>query len=385
MAHSYLTGNFKLKFFIPVLISLAGFFWGCNASKRIDYRTTAVHTPDISRPEKYTLAYSLPKTTLNVSVEAARIVTRRGPYYQYAERFLGITGVPDRDNTEWRIDNVQIGSFQEADPDHYFVLRTNDRHVTNFFMLSEEGFILPVNRAALPETPGWTEQSGHDPEEAVYTDMSIKPWVVEETRTIMRMVRQDTAFVNVPVMQRQSVTRSIEAKAAEVADLIFEIRSNRFKLLSGDLDLFPDGKAIEAIIREFARLEEEYLSLFTGKKYETRLTFMFEYSPETHAPGNGAERHILFRFSDSQGILQPGNVSGRPFLLELNNEMKTSQLGVISHVPASGRSDTGSLFYRIPDVATVKITDGNRTVASRRLPVNQYGVIVAIPADFLWE
>jgi hypothetical protein len=29
--------------------------------------------------------------------------------------------------------------------------------------------------------------------------------------------------------------------------------------LSGELDIFPDGKAMEVIIEEFARLENEYL------------------------------------------------------------------------------------------------------------------------------
>ena len=245
-----------MKYLFAVLVIMAYITWGCAGSRKIEHRTSATHVSEASHPAKYTLAYSLPKTTLKVSVEATQIITRRGPYYQYAERYLGISDVPVRDETGWRISNVSIDSYQEADPDHYYILATNDRHVTNFFRLNAEGFILPVNQRQLPELAGTITPDTEKIRAPLYTDMSIHPRVVEETRTVMRMVRQDTAFVNVPVLQRQSVTKSIEAQAAEVADLIFELRSNRFKLLSGDLDLFPDGKALDVIVSEFARLEK---------------------------------------------------------------------------------------------------------------------------------
>ena len=374
-----------MRYIFAVLLILAGLTWGCAGSRGIEHRTSATHVSEASHPEKYTLAYSLPKTTLKLSVEASQVITRRGPYYQYAERYLGISGAPGQDETKWRISNVSIDSYQEADPDHYYILATNDRHVTNFFRLDAEGFILPVNQRQLPELAGSIIPGRADIKDPLYTDLSIHPRVVEETRTVMRMVRQDTAFVNVPVLQRQSVTKSLEAKAAEVADLIFELRSNRFKLLSGDLDLFPDGKALDVIVKEFARLEKEYLSLFTGKVFEIQHEFSFEYTPGKNVMENGTEYAILFRFSDSEGILPPNDVSGRPISLELQNEMKTNRLERITRAPASGRTDPGTLFYRIPDVAGVQLKDENRTLSSRRVLVNQYGKVVRLPADFLWE
>jgi hypothetical protein len=93
-------------------------------------------------------------TTVDVSVNVTQTITRRGPYYQYAERFLGITGVPSQDVTSWSISDIAINTYEEADPDHYYLLSTNDRHVTNFFRLSREGFILPINQRQLPELPG---------------------------------------------------------------------------------------------------------------------------------------------------------------------------------------------------------------------------------------
>lgn len=364
---------------------MAGLLWGCAGSKGLEHRTSAINVSEADHPENYTLVYSLPKTTLRVSVEATRIITRRGPYYQFAERYLGISDVPATNENSWRIDNVKIRSYQEADPDHYYMLKTNDRHVTNYFKLNAEGFILPANQKQLPELEGHVYRMEHEKGEPLYTDLSIHPSVVEETRTVMRMVRQDTAFVNVPVLQRQSVTRSTDAKAAEAADLIFELRSNRFRLLSGDLDLFPDGRALESIIDEFARLEREYLDLFTGKVFEKTHEFTFDYTPNPELIRGNIENHVIFRLSDTEGILPAGDESGRPVTLQLAKESKTDRMDRIQDVPSSRNSTPDRLFYRIPDVAGVSLTDGNNEIARSRILVSQYGKVISLPVNFLWE
>lgn len=375
-----------MRYIITGALALTSLLWGCAGIKGLDFSTSAVHVAEERQPDNYTLIYSIPKTTLTVSVEATQTIIYRGPYYQYAERFLGISDVPAQDVTSWKINNVEIDSYSEADPDHYYSLVTNDRHVTNFFRLGKEGFVLPINHRQLPELKSNMHIEEKEVKRPLYTDMSIQPKVVEETRTVMRMVRQDTAFVNVPVMQRETVTKSLQEKAAEVADLIFELRGNRFKLLSGDLDLFPDGKAMESIIAEFERLEKEYLTLFTGKVFEARHNFVFEYTPgKEESMDNGTEHETLFRFSDSEGVLPATDVSGRPIIIELVKEMKTSQLDRISQVPSSPDTVPNRLFYRIPDVASVRLTDENRTISSNRLIVSQYGKIVSLPPDFLWE
>lgn len=374
-----------MKYNLALILVLTGLLSGCAGTAIFERNTSARNIVDYTQPEQYTLVYSLPKTTVRVSIDAVQTITRRGPYYQYAERYLGIPGVPESDEISWQIGNINIETYEEADPEHYYLLKTNDRHVTNFFKLQKEGFILPVNQRQLPELEGVINPTAAEIADPLFTDLSIHPRVVEESRTVMRMVRQDTAFVNVPVMERQSVTKSLEARAAEVADLIFELRSSRFRLISGDLDLFPDGKAMEEIIREYSRLENEYLNLFTGKVFEVNHKFSVDYTPGKNPAESGIEHAVVFRFSGSQGILPSDDVSGRPVTLELNNENKTARLQRITEGSASALNDQGTLLYRIPDVAVLKITDENSTIAVKRIPVSQYGKVVTLPADFLWN
>ena len=41
---------------------------------------------------EYGLIYSLPQTHLDVEVVATKTTRKAGPYYQYAEKYLGISG-----------------------------------------------------------------------------------------------------------------------------------------------------------------------------------------------------------------------------------------------------------------------------------------------------
>ena len=66
--------------------------------------------------------------------------------------------------------------------------------------------------------------------------------------------------------------------------MLMKIRTTRFNLLNGELFdqldspvVFPEGTAIEVIMRELNLLEQDYQSLFTGRSQTTRETYHFSY------------------------------------------------------------------------------------------------------------
>ena len=50
---------------------------------------------------------------------------------------------------------------------------------------------------------------------------------------------------------------------SEAVKEIFRIRSERVKLLAAENEV-PDGKSLQVILKEFDRMERDYLSLFMG-------------------------------------------------------------------------------------------------------------------------
>lgn len=331
--------------------------------------------------QEYIAMYNLPRTSLQFIIETTRTVTLRGPYHHYAEKYLGISGVPGSDSDIWSVTDIQIRALEEADPESYYTLVAENVHSFAYLNLVKEGFILPIHHPQINNLPARFHSEKNDPEKLVFTDMGVKGVVVQETQTSMRLMQQDTAFVSVPILRKEVVRKSLEEKAKEAADFIIDLRMNRFKLISGEYDLFPDGLALEAILKEYRRLEEEYLSLFIGKTFTMGRSHVFEYIP---VENEEIERTILFRFSENSGVLPPDDISGRPITLEIVRENKLDKLKDIISVGESHETPS-RIHYRVPDIAHIQIIDGKILIAGSRLPVAQYGKILTVPANFRWE
>lgn len=369
-----------MKYLKYTLIGLTLFVSACSGNKKFSSTVSdplTKHQPS----QGYTVIYNLPRTSVQFNIETTRTVTRRGPYYQFAEKYLGISGVPANDSEIWTISDVQIKALEEADPDRYYMLVAKNVHSFAYLSLVKEGFILPVHHPQISNQAARFQSEKNDPGNLVFTDLGAKRVVVQETQTSMRLMQQDTAFVSVPVLRKEVVRKSMEEKAKEAADFIIDLRMSRFKLISGEYDVFPDGVAMEAILKEYKRLEEEYLSLFIGKTFKQTISNVIEYIPS----GNGeVERSVLFRFSDSKGVLPQGDLSGRPITLEITRENRVENLKSVV-LPGEKADNQNRIHYRVPDVAVIQVIDGRLLVAKSRIPVAQYGKTITVPADFRWE
>jgi hypothetical protein len=352
----------------------------CSGSKKI---SSSVSNPvsDYQSSQDYTVLYNLPRTSLQFNIETTRTVTRRGPYYQFAEKYLGISGVPVNDSEIWAISDIQIKALEEADPENYYMLVAKNVHSFAFLRLAREGFILPIHQSQITDQTDRFQTGMNEPDKLLFTDLGVKRVVFQETQTSMRLMQQDTAFVSVPVLRKEVVRKSMEEKAKEAADFIIDLRMNRFKLISGEYDLFPDGVALDAILKEYKRLEEEYLSLFIGKTFTQFSSHVFEFIPSGNSE---VERTVLFRFSDNKGILPQGDLSGRPVTLEVVRENRLESLKGIMAVGLD-KENQSRIHYRIPDIALVQVVDGKLIVAKSRFPVAQYGKVLTLPANFRWE
>lgn len=350
----------------------------CSGGKKIPYSGTD-RVSDFSSTEGYTAIYNLPAESFLFTVEATRSVTKRGPYFQYAEKYLGITRVPISDSERWSITNVKLTERIEADPETYFVL-TASGHSAAWLSLVREGLIIPVTRPGIVPSEVRFMNSEDEEGNMLFTDLSVQRSVIQETKSSARLIQQDTAFVSVPVLRKEVVRKTLEEKAKEAADFIIELRMSRFKLISGEYDLFPDGEAMKAILSEYRRLEEEYLALFIGKSFSQVYTTHFEYIPSGK---DDLEQNILFRFSENQGFLSSENLLGRPVLLEIEKENKTASLARLSVTPQN--ESKNRIFYRIPDAVNVRLMDGARNLFASRVSLSQAGKVISVPFDFKWD
>lgn len=342
--------------------------FACTSTSK--FYTTNVQ--DITSFESKSILYALPMTHVAVKVEVVKHTIIPGPYYLYAKKYLGIDGAPSVSDVKWEIANIDLGSFSEPDPDHYYSV-TNDKsdiirnHLLNF------------TRAGLIIAPGYQEEleTGDkiitkNPTEVYFTDLSVKRNFPKVSNPETGEVLYTAEMERMPTHRKYLEAKTLEKKAEEAANFIIKTRKRRFKLLAGQYEVFPNGEALETSVHELNKIEEEYLSLFCGRVYSDTITEVFVVDPKTRQE---LQRQTIFRFSEENGILDSNTSAGKAVILEIKD---LGQTKILEHmmIPGSSPTKENMLFYRIPDNAEVKVLYGSHELLVKRLSIYQLGAIV---------
>jgi hypothetical protein len=304
------------------------------------------------------------------------IKTFRGPYYRFAEKYLGIEGVPGENKSEWVIQNLTLTAFSETDPEQYYLISPirGTFKPENIMYLSEEGLIMDLKKLdAFAIESRKTHVFGKAPG-ILYSSPTISRNLEHSTDTLYKTILTDTAFIRIPVLKNEMIVRTIDERAEEAADYIIEIRNRIFELLTGQGDFYPEGSALEFGINKLTETEKEYLSLFTGRSVEIPHSFNFWYVPDA---GGKNENVTLFEYSDNNGINPEITGKGKAVNLLLETVEKTTPLQ--EHLNLILPENDNIIYYRIPDIAEVEIQEEGKTIFSERIPVYQYGTVITMP------
>ena len=207
------------------------------------------------------IIYALPKTTLTFDVKVKKTIYKHGPYYRYAEKYLGITEVSSEDWEEWTISDIGINADEEVDPEHYYMLESNGPLELNAMALTKSGLILTPNPELYAKKPVVQSVVSEKPEPVFHTDLSVKRNFRLVSDTNYRFIETDTGFVQVPYLYERTIKLTLEEQAEEAANFIIKIRKRRFKLMSGQYDVFPEGIALQYAVENLTILEKEYFTV----------------------------------------------------------------------------------------------------------------------------
>lgn len=301
------------------------------------------------------VTYALPRTVLVLNVEAQREVFYAGPYARFSEKYLGVPA-PETNQVRYSVTSVKLDAVTEADQSVRYSFVPSTQAQMAFLQLTSQGLVAGSEGSYSAEK-GWKYPVDHG---SSFSNKGIPSNLTERTTTLYE---GETA-----VQQNVIVTKSLEAKAKEVADKIFEIRRNKYKILVGDTDATYSGEAMKATIDALNKLENDYLTLFTGYSEYGSQTASFEVIPTSQE----SQMYIAFRISDSEGLVPADNVSGTPYLLQLGVEPVAVQ-------PIDPKSKTPVIYYRIPAICSARLTDGVSTLLQARVPVYQLGALATYP------
>lgn len=301
-----------------------------------------------------TVTYALPRTAIQFEVDASQEVFYAGPFAKYAAKYLGVEA-RTQNATSYTITAIRLRPLVEADQSERYSVNLGGSAENALLQLTSQGLVAG-SAGAFSHEAGWKYPL------AAGSDFALRG--VPSNLTTQTGVLHAWQGI---VEQDMLVEKTPEQKASEVAEQIFEIRKNKYKILVGDTDATYSGEAMKATIDELNRLEQDYISLFMGYSIYNTQTASFEVVPSA---SNKNQVYVAFRISEQEGLVPSDNMMGKPYYLELKPEKVD--------MPADAREGNG-LRYRIPAVCALRLHDGVNTLLQTRIPVYQLGITTIYP------
>jgi hypothetical protein len=364
---------------------------GCAITSDISSQSMVRKVGEGLTASDYAMYYSLPRTVIDIEVTIDKKITRPGPFAAYAERYLGLTGVPKLESVEYTIADIKVGTHAEKDPEQMYRIETEGKPFGARVSLTADGMIRGINLPISPDVAvsqeamrRITEKQFDYPE---YPDLTMRKNTEPMPDTIFRLVRTDTSFIKIPMIRKLDGQKSLADQAREAADNLMLLRNGRFKLLNGtyayednDGSLLPESQSLEVIVRELGIMEDGYVSMFAGRTQTNRSTYRFTYVPTGQSL---TESSVLFAFSVQNGIEPPeANGADRVLIqIERNALNPMDQLQWSTEDPKAPRKP--GLAFRIPEKSLVEVNRAGETLFSREFLIAQCGRIDFVPAALL--
>ena len=288
-------------------------------------------------PEKfndYALNYYLPTTVVEVEFVATQTTDKAGPYYQYAQKYLGTSDAITEHRQRCTLDYATFKAGQ-----------------TPYIFVNQEGCILSINTA--PDS--LTNDEFPPVEKDQISDVDTHKALTEE------------------MLMSGSIAKMAELAAKQ----IYRIRESRMNLLTGEADNMPsDGESLKIIIEQLDKQEAALTALFLGTTSTKHITKRIKYMPQ-----DDVKNGILMRFSDVYGFVDADNLCGAPIYLSVEvvekGEYPVDEKGVIKKVPK------GAVAYCIPGKANIKLQYEKKTLCEEAISVAQLGVVFGISPSLL--
>jgi len=331
------------------------------------------------------IIYYLPQNYLNVNITVTQIDKVKGPYADYAEKYLNITsGIITENCSQFTIDDIKIERFSSPDTTQLYAINFIGQDYLPMIQLNADGTILACNNrsASIESKPAKPQTSiKHINKPVTFYDMGVKPFIY--AKTIESNPDDSTGNVQ---SETEMVELTPEECAAEAAALIRKVRKRRMKLIAGITDEAnnADGKAIKTMVKNLNDLEKEYLQLFVGKTSKHTHTQTITITPSK----NANEQLTIGFFSDIDGFTTKQTVKKQntyPITIKLASITNIPEIDIKS-VETSAKSTSNikyGIYYRIPSTTIISVDCDSFLHHTEQMTIAQKGYVVPLPADYL--
>jgi len=123
------------------------------------------------------------------------------------------------------------------------------------------------------------------------------------------------------------------------------------------------------------KLENEYMSLFTGISIKKQLHYTFTVKPEKDA----STLLPVFVFSSTSGIKNIGSAGGEKISLRIDKLTDLSNISSVVNNRKDGNANSHGFYYRIPSSAKITLEINNDVKAQSTFSISQFGEATYLP------
>lgn len=292
----------------------------------------------------YGVVYSLPQTSLVLTLKVKKSTYNRGEFYQYAQRYLGIENPIIEDKTVYTLENISVLNKGIPDKSNSFMIEFKSNSVEPFVYLTDDGLICSVNSEPIVEPIPSTE----------------KPIIATPLINPKRFLSEETLMAGSSAKQAELVSKQI-----------LDLRRSRNDILIGEAPTMPpDGEAYKVVMDQINMQEKALTEMFSG--VETTETFTTDI---TIIPDDkNIDKRVVARFSQKLGPLDRDNLAGEPVYLNLTNKtQKPDMMLTEKEIQKLETKLSEGLVYNIPGKANLKVEYKNKLFIDIDVDIAQYG------------
>ncbi len=291
----------------------------------------------------YGVVYSLPKTSVVVTLKVKKTVYNRGEFYQFAQRYLSVDPITES-RTEFTLEDVMVTNRGVPDRNNSFMVIFRSNSVAPYVMLTQDGLISTIN--AEPESEKEPSFDLPSPSAA-----PVNP---------RRYLSEETLMAGSTAKQAELVSRQI-----------FELRRSRNDILTGEADnMPPDGEAYRLVMEQINNQEKALTEMFSGSTQTEYFVKEIVVVPTE----KDFDRTIIGRFSEKLGPVDDDNLAGAPIYLTLKS--KTPKVETVLSDREMARLEkklSEGVVYNVPGKAQLTLEFKNRTLKNQEMDIVQFG------------
>lgn len=303
---------------------------------------------DANQMNGYGVNYSLPLTALELTIKYEVTKKQRGPYYQYAGRYLNLNDVPTENSVNYKLLDITATTIGIPDESNKYFVEFKPNTIASFITLTKDGLICAINDE-------YTFPITSDPQDTTtYQSLTVKDGNKYLTQDILMA--------------------GTTAKQAElIAQQIYNLRQNRNDVLSGEMDNIPtDGQAFKSFMSRIDDQENALTALFKGEESKQ----VIYKKVIVDITSRNMDNKVIARFSPLLGVVSADNLAGAPIYLTIKAQTAedTSLTGDPKLIDAFEKKLAKGIVYNVPAKASLDISFDKQNYVNKEIDVVQFGI-----------